>query len=67
MYNRYWNSPCEVDLVEFQGFLGMLNLPEESWLDWVVGLQVDLISVDLTQRLPFRMKAAMVKAAIEVP
>ena len=47
--------------------LSILNLPEESWLDWVVGLQVDLISVDLTQRLPFRMKATMVKAAIEVP
>ena len=41
-------------------------MPEESWPDWVVGLQVDLIPVDLTQRLHFRMKAAIVKAIIEV-
>lgn len=28
---------------------------------------MDVISIDFYQRLPFRMKAPMVKAAIEVP
>lgn len=29
-------------------------------------MQVDLISVDLFQRVPFRMKVPMVKAALQV-